>query len=86
MVAAYLRIAPLASASAADPEVIRDLIYANATPEDRVEHIRVRIDSRGADIFAFIDVEDPQEAADSLQHLVTKTIAGSPRLRLWRVV
>ncbi|GIH11515.1 hypothetical protein Rhe02_95820 [Rhizocola hellebori] len=85
MVAAYLRIAPLVS-TAIDPLALRELIYGNVVPADRVEHVRIRADPHGTDIFAFIDTRDPKEAADILHRLITKTIASSPQLRMWRIV
>ncbi|SCG61364.1 hypothetical protein [Micromonospora halophytica] len=86
MVAAHVHIAPLTPTCALDESGLRDLIYAQATPAAAVEHIRIRAGPHGADILAFIDSDDPKEAADTLHHLVEKVIANTPLLRPWRII
>jgi hypothetical protein len=86
MVAAHLRVAPLGSAAAVDPSGLRDLIYAEVTPESRVEHIRVRAGPYSADILAFVDTDDLKEANDTLQRVVNQAIASTPSLHGWRII
>ncbi|HEX5543364.1 MAG TPA: hypothetical protein VFX60_17720 [Micromonospora sp.] len=85
MVVAHIRIAPLTSMVTIDPLVLRDLIYDTAEPDDCIEHLRVRAGPHGADILAFVDSSDPEEAVDKLHRLVSQVIAHEPLLRLWRI-
>ncbi|MFE9201938.1 hypothetical protein [Micromonospora sp. NPDC007230] len=86
MVATHIRIAPLAATTTVDSSVLRDLIYAQAAPGHGVEHIRVRAGPHGADILAFIDSDDPKEAADTLHRIVDKAISSNPLLQPWRII
>jgi hypothetical protein len=86
MVAAHIRIAPLNATTTIDSSVLRDLIYAQALPGHGVEHLRVRAGPHGADILAFIDSDDPKEAADTLHRIVDKAITSTPVLRPWRII
>jgi hypothetical protein len=86
MVAAFLRIAPLASTAGIDPAVLRDLMWDCAAPDDAVEHLYIRAGPDGVDIIAFIDTTDARQADDALHRLVEKSIASKPQLRLWRVI
>lgn len=86
MVAAFVRIAPLASIAGIDPAVLRDLIWDCAAPDDAVEHLYIRAGPGGVDIIAFIDTATAQQADDTLHRLVEKSIATKPQLRLWRVI
>ncbi|MGB2571156.1 hypothetical protein ACPFP2_22310 [Micromonospora citrea] len=86
MVATHIRIASLTSTSKLDESELRDLIYAQATPAAAVEHVRIRAGPHGVDILAFLDSDDPEEAAEALHRLVHKVIASTPLLRTWRIV
>ncbi|SCG57912.1 hypothetical protein [Micromonospora coxensis] len=86
MIAAHIRIASLTSTCGLDESELRDLIHAQATPAAAVEHIRIRAGPHGVDILAFLDSDDPKEAAEALHHLVDKAIASTPLLRTWRII
>lgn len=86
MVAAHIRIAPLTAMTTVDPSVLRELIFAQATPGCGVEHLRVRAGPHGADILAFTDSDDPKEALDILHRLVDKAISNTPLLQPWRII
>lgn len=86
MVAAFVRIAPLVDTSPLDDGQLRDLIYAQARPQNGIEHVRARAGPHGVDILAFIDGNDPRVAADVLRSLVNELICSNPLLRLWRIV
>ncbi|MEU4217934.1 hypothetical protein [Actinoplanes sp. NPDC026623] len=86
MVAALVRIAPLASAGPMEPTEMRDLVYTNAAPEDGIEHVRARHGPHGIDIVAFLDGDDAAAAADRLRGLVEKTIHATAALRNWHVI
>lgn len=87
MVTALLRIAPLALAAAIDPVRLRQLLWEARGPNDRLEHVYIRAGPHGqADILAFIDTTDPQQADHILYRLVQQAIAHQPLLHMWRVV
>ncbi|MET7880461.1 hypothetical protein [Micromonospora profundi] len=86
MVATHIRIAALTSAAAIDPADLRDLLNVYVLAGSGVEHLRVRAGPDSADILAFVDTDSPEEAADTLRHLVDKTIASTALLCSWRVI
>jgi len=86
MMAAHVRIAPLDPAAVAEPTVIRDLIFANAAAADGIEHVRARAGPHFVDIIAFVDGNDPDEAAGTLRRLAEEAIGRTALLRLWRVI
>lgn len=86
MVTAHIRIAPLGAATPIDPSVLRDLIYAQTVAANGVEHIRIRAGPHGADILAFMDSDDINEATDTLHRIVSSTITSTPPLHRWRII
>ncbi|MBM7493126.1 hypothetical protein JOD64_004348 [Micromonospora luteifusca] len=86
MIATYIRIAPLTSTTAIGPAELRDLLHVHALAGSGVEHLRVRAGPDSADILAFVDTDDPTEAADTLRHVVDKTIASTALLYSWRII
>jgi hypothetical protein len=86
MVAALVRIAPLGIAGPLDPDRLRDLIHAQARPENRIEHVRARAGPHGVDILAFMEGNDPLVATEVLRDLVNELIRSNSLLRLWRIV
>ncbi|WBC15470.1 hypothetical protein O7600_01150 [Micromonospora sp. WMMA1998] len=86
MVATHLRIAPLTATPMVDPAAIREVLSARCSAGNGVEHIRVRAGPHGADIMAFVDTEDVDEAGHALRRLVQEAIADTVWLRPWRIV
>ncbi|MET7818057.1 hypothetical protein [Micromonospora zamorensis] len=85
MVVTHLRIAPLTSTAAIDPATLRNLIHVHAMASS-IEHLRIRAGPDSADILAFVDTDDPTEAAETLRSVVARTIASSPLLGPWRII
>lgn len=68
-----------------DADVVADLLWALAEPENRLEHVHA-ISAKGrVELVFFHLVTDPGQAADASERLCRLAIATSPRLRGWRV-
>jgi hypothetical protein len=88
MITAITRIAPLGVSDPIGSEQLRAYVDAVLAVDDRVEHLRVRSEPRSgyADVFAFLDLDDPEIADEVLRRVVRRAIVATPPLRLWRVL
>jgi hypothetical protein len=65
------------------PGIVADLIWAHATPDDKLQHVRANTSIEQVDIVLFIDAGDGDEAAALADRLCARataagTISGVP--------
>ncbi|GAA5024529.1 hypothetical protein GCM10025734_83180 [Kitasatospora paranensis] len=64
-------------------EAVTDLIWVHSRPEDRVEHIRSRIDLNRYCIAAAIIADTPDAATANLRHACERALHHAPALQGW---
>ncbi|MFD8597117.1 hypothetical protein ACFV1L_19155 [Kitasatospora sp. NPDC059646] len=67
------------------PATVTDLIWLHSRPEDRVEHIRARVDADRWRIAAAVIADTPDAAAASLRRVCERALQHVPALRGWRL-
>lgn len=64
-------------------EAVTDLIWVHSRHEDRVEHIRTRVDLNCYRIAAAIIADTPDAATMNLRHVCERALQQAPALRGW---
>ncbi|MFJ5885603.1 hypothetical protein [Kitasatospora cineracea] len=64
---------------------VTDLIWAHSRPEDRVEHVRTRVDPGFYRIAAAVIADTPDAAVASLRRACERALRHAPSLRGWRL-
>jgi hypothetical protein len=86
---ALLRLAPGPGARATAPnvEVVVDVLWATATPDDRLEHIRARPgpSPSSVDLVLFHSATESRTAEYLAQCLADRAVAVAPLLAGWTV-
>ncbi|MER8035465.1 hypothetical protein [Streptomyces hydrogenans] len=72
MVRVRLTSAPGAHVSAMGPELIQDLLWAHAVPDDGLEHIRVRCAPHGMDVVLFLSAPGDASALQAVDLLLER--------------
>jgi hypothetical protein len=67
-------------------EAVTDLIWVHCRHEDRVEHIRTRVDLHRYRIGAAIIADTPDAATANLRQVCERALQHAPALRGWRLV
>ncbi|MFI9788721.1 hypothetical protein ACIHEI_35215 [Kitasatospora sp. NPDC051984] len=67
-------------------EAVTDLIWVHSRPEDRVEHVRARVDLNQYGIAAAIIADTPQAATANLRRVCERALRHAPALRGWFLV
>ncbi|MGK4578522.1 hypothetical protein [Kitasatospora sp. HPMI-4] len=67
-------------------EAVTDLIWVHSQREDRVEHIRARVDLNRYCIAAAIIADTPDTATANLRRVCERALRHAPALRGWRLV
>ncbi|MGW4695557.1 hypothetical protein ACWEO1_24650 [Kitasatospora cineracea] len=65
---------------------VTDLIWVHSRPEDRVEHIRTRVDPDLYRIAAAIIADTPDAAVANLRRVCERALRHAPSLRGWHLV
>ncbi|GAA1182546.1 hypothetical protein F4556_001521 [Kitasatospora gansuensis] len=79
-------ICPDPAPSQLTAEAVTDLIWLHSQPEDRVEHIRSRVDLNRFHIAAAIIAATPDAAIANLRRVCERALRHTPALRGWRLV
>ncbi|MEV4613525.1 hypothetical protein AB0K43_13125 [Kitasatospora sp. NPDC049258] len=67
-------------------EAVTDLIWAHSQHEDRVEHIRARVELSRCRIAAAIIADTPDAAIANLRRVCERALQHTPALRGWCLV
>ncbi|MFJ5924542.1 hypothetical protein ACIQF6_18285 [Kitasatospora sp. NPDC092948] len=65
---------------------VTDLIWVHSRREDRVEHLRSRVDRDLCHIAAAIVADTPDAATANLRRVCERALRHAPALRGWRLV
>jgi hypothetical protein len=76
-------ICPDPASSRVTAEAVTDLIWAHSRHEDRVEHIRSRVDLNLCRIAAAVIADTPDAAFASLRRVCARALQHTPALRDW---
>ncbi|WP_157537512.1 hypothetical protein [Kitasatospora azatica] len=79
-------ICPDPAPSQLTAEAVTDLIWVHSQHEDRVEHIRTRVDLNRCRIAAAIIAATPDAAAANLRRVCERALQHTPALHGWRLV
>lgn len=66
-----------------DRNLVTDVIWATASPADRLEHVYARSAEGRLDIALFLLAADPQQASSTAAGIITRALTGSPTLAGW---
>jgi hypothetical protein len=85
MVLVGLSPGPRAGAETSNPEIVTDILWAAAIPEDHLEHIRARHGPDGRDIHValFHDYIGCELVSDIALRLCLRAVTGAPVLTGW---
>ncbi|MFC8722605.1 hypothetical protein [Kitasatospora sp. NPDC057198] len=65
---------------------VTDLMWVHSRGEDRVEHLRARVDRNRCHIAAAIIADTPDAAAANLRRVCERALRHVPALHGWRLV
>ncbi|MER8182384.1 hypothetical protein [Kitasatospora sp. NPDC094015] len=67
-------------------EAVTDLIWVHSQQEDRVEHIRSRVDLNHCRVAAAVIADTPDAAIANLRRVCERALRDTPALRGWCLV
>lgn len=79
-------ICPDAASSQVTAEAVTDLIWVHSRHEDRVEHIRSRVDLNLYRVAAAMIADTPDAATANLRRVCERALQHTPALRDWSLV
>jgi hypothetical protein len=69
-----------------DPETLTDILWANASPTDRLEHIRARACPDGVGVVTFYQGAPGSDPEQAVNGLLRRALSASPCLTGWDLV
>ncbi|MGW6706914.1 hypothetical protein ACWGDE_18750 [Streptomyces sp. NPDC054956] len=83
MAAVELTASPQAPRQRLDPNLLSDVLWACAEPDDRTQHLTVMTRDGRADLVLYFLAESTEAARTAALHGVRRAIATSPMLSGW---